>query len=352
MIDGPWRFSLLGYPVGFARPAYLLALVGVALLGIWAVVRALRRRARVAAVVGSRGAEKLAPGISRGRPAAQASLSTLGLACWALALAQPQCGSRTEWVKRTGVDVVVALDASKSMLARDVVPSRLERAKLELTAWLQELKGDRVGLVVFSGDAFVQCPLTTDYAAAAMFLRAVDPEQMQQGGTDIEGALNLSLQVLQRSEREGPAPDRVVVLLSDGEDTQGEAIQAAERLGEAGVRVLAVGIGSETGEPVPELNRRGEVEGYKRDASGNPVLSRLDRAGLARVAESSGGELFHKPRGVALKDVLARIDRLQKGEVEGRLTVQYDERFQPFVGTGLALCLAAALVRTSKRRAS
>src|SRR5688572_10782733 len=105
-----------------------------------------------------------------------------------------------------------------------------------------------------------------------MFLRAVDPEQMQQGGTDIEGALSLSLQVLERSDRGGGA-DRVVVLLSDGEDTRGEAVKAAERLGEAGVRVFAVGIGSEAGEPIPELNRRGEVEGYKRDAEGNPVLS-------------------------------------------------------------------------------
>src|SRR5262249_59548382 len=139
-----------------------------------------------------------------------------GLALLAIALAQPQCGTRTQKIKRRGVDVVVALDASKSMLARDVRPSRLERAKLELMTLLDTLKGDRVGIVVFAGDAFIQCPLTSDYAAAKMFLRAVDPEQMQQGGTNIGGALLLAKQVLEGAER--GAQDRVVVLPSDREE--------------------------------------------------------------------------------------------------------------------------------------
>ncbi len=345
------RFSLLGYPVGFGMPLALLLLVPVLALGCLALAQAYLRRKAMAAWVGWRGVVRLVPGLSRRHSAAQAGLGTIGLLLLAIALAQPQCGSRTEWIKRTGVDVVVALDASKSMLARDVAPSRLERAKVELTAWLQELKGDRVGLVVFSGDAFVQCPLTSDYSAAAMFLRAVDPEQMQQGGTDIEGALNLALETLERSDRtDGAAgPDKVVVLLSDGEDTEGKAIAAAEKLGEAGVKILAVGIGSEAGEPIPELNRRGEVAGYKRDASGNPILSRLDREGLTRLAEASGGEFFYRPRGVALKEVLARLDRLQKGELESRLTVSYDERFQAFLLPGLLLLAVAAALPTAGR---
>ena len=172
------RFTLLGYPVGLGEPwaLVLLAVAGAILaLGLF---HALRRRARVRALVSERLTDVLAPGLSVTRPVTQVTLYALGTALFAVALAQPQCGSSTELVKRRGVDVVVALDASKSMLARDVQPSRLERAKLELSTLLDELKGDRVGLVVFAGEAFVQCPLTTDYGAAKLFLRAVDPGAM------------------------------------------------------------------------------------------------------------------------------------------------------------------------------
>src|SRR5205085_9967022 len=139
-----------------------------------------------------------------------------------------------------GVDVVVALDASKSMLARDVKPSRLERAKLELITLLDQLKGDRVGIVVFAGDAFIQCPLTSDYAAARLFLRAVDPEQMQQGGTNVGAALKLSRDVLAGVDR--GAKQQVIVLLSDGEDLSGETDSPIAELRDANIQVLVVGI--------------------------------------------------------------------------------------------------------------
>ena len=158
----------------------------------------------------------------------QGGLYGLGLAALRRSRSRsPSAAAKSELTKRRGIDVVVALDASKSMLARDVQPSRLERAKLELTTLLDELKGDRVGLVVFAGDAFIQCPLTSDYAAAKLFLRAVDPEQMPQGGTNIGAALTLSKQVLDNADR--GAKERVVVLLSDGEDLVGEVNEARGR---------------------------------------------------------------------------------------------------------------------------
>ena len=346
----PWRFKLLGYDAGFERPVYL-ALVAVAallaLVGLWA---ALGRRGRLARVIAGSLWDRLAPGVSRGRPLVQTALETAGLALLAVALAQPQCGSHTEVVKRTGVDVVVALDASRSMLARDVQPSRIERARLELITLLDQLKGDRVGLVVFAGSAFIQSPLTTDYDAAKLFLRAVDPREMPQGGTDIGGALELCREVLENGG--GASRDRVIVLLSDGEDFGGDVDRAVAELKAAGIRVFAVGIGSESGEPIPLLDESGAVTGYKKDANGNTVLTRLDKADLARIAEATGGELFHQPRQVAMNGVVERIDRLQRAEMESRMTVRYEQRFQHFGVPGLALVLLGMLVRPSRRRSA
>lgn len=349
MSENPLRFGFLNYPLGLAHPGYLLLGVLAFGLGVWGLLLALNRWARVESLLGGRLAAALAPGVSVALSALKAALQASGLGLFALALAQPQCGSRTELARRRGIDLVVALDASKSMLARDVAPDRLDRAKLELNALLDSLKGDRVGIVAFAGDAYVQSPLTSDYAAAKLFLRAVDPEQMQQGGTNIGAALQLAQHMLESADR--GAKDRVVVLLSDGEDLSGEEMEAAESLHQAGIKVYAVGIGSEAGEPIPELGKGGEVTGYKKDASGNTVLTRLDRAGLEAVAQLTGGEFFYQPHGVAVQQVAARIDRLQKSELESRLTVRWDERFQVFLAPGLVL-LVLGTVLPGRRRGS
>jgi Ca-activated chloride channel homolog len=343
-----WRFKFLGYQMGLAQPTFL-ALVGVGLLlgalGVW---WALRRRSRVRAMLAERLVDKLAPGVSRWRPALQSGLYGLGLMLLGLALAQPQCGTTSELTKRRGIDVVVALDASKSMLARDVQPSRLERAKLELTTLLDELKGDRVGLVAFAGDAFIQSPLTSDYSAVKLFLRAVDPEQMPQGGSNIGEALTLARQVLDNADR--GAKERVVVLLSDGEDLTGQVDEAVASLKEAHVQVLTVGVGSDQGEPIPVYDRRGEFVDYKKDANGETVITRLDRAGLTAIADATGGSFFYQPRGVAMAQVLERIEKMQKSELESRVTVRYDERFQVFALPGLVLLVLGMLLPPSWRR--
>ncbi len=346
----PWRFKVLGYQMGLAQPAFLaLALVGAA-VGVLALVLALRRRSRVRTFLSERLVDKLAPGTSRWRPATQSALQGAGLVLFGLALAQPQCGTTSELTKRRGIDVVVALDASRSMLARDVQPSRLERAKLELATLLDELKGDRVGLVAFAGDAFIQSPLTSDYSAVKLFLRAVDPEQMPQGGSNIGEALLLSKQVLDNADR--GAKERVVVLLSDGEDLTGQVNEAVAALKDANVQVLTVGVGSEQGEPIPVYNRRGEFVDYKKDSNGETVITRVDRAGLSAIADATGGAFFYQPRGVAMAEVLERIEKMQKSELESRVTVRYDERFQLFALPGLVLLVLGMVLPTSWRRRS
>jgi len=344
----PWRFTVLGYHAGFAQPWFLLLIGAAMALGTLALVLAIRRRGRVAKAVPQRLAEALAPGVSTALPVLQGSAYAAALFFFAIALAQPQCGERAEMVKRRGIDVVVALDASKSMFARDVVPSRMERAKLELMTLLDELKGDRVAIVAFSGDAFIQCPLTSDYAAAKMFLRAVDPNSMPEGGTNIGAALLLSRQVLDSADR--GAKDRVVVLISDGEDLTGDIGDGVDALKEAGAKVLAVGIGSEAGEPIPLLNKAGDVVGYKKDENGTTVITHLDRAGLTRIAEDTGGRFFYEPHGVAMGDVVKVIDSLQKSELESRLMVRYGETYQPFAALGLGFLVLAILFVPSWRR--
>ncbi len=344
-----WHFTVLGYPVGLGGPQWLLLGLLALAVGVVAAVAAFRRRARVRRLLGERLGDSLAPGIEVTRPVVRATSTALSLLLFSLALSQPQCGSRAELTKKRGIDVVVALDASKSMRARDVLPSRLERAKLELSTLLDELKGDRVAIVAFAGDAFVQCPLTSDYAAAKLFLRAIDPDQMQEGGTNIGAALATAERVLEGADR--GAKDRVVVLLSDGEDLSGEVGDATEALKAAGIKVFAVGIGSATGEPIPVLDKQGERTGYLKDpTTGQTVLSRLDEAGLESIAQATGGEYFHRPGGVAVPDVAARIDRLQKTELESRITVRYDERFQAFLLPGLFFLLVAMGVGSPWRR--
>lgn len=344
----PWRFKLLGYEAGFAQPWFLAFILVALVLGALGIFFAVRRSDVVARLISERFMARLAPGVSTARPMLQTGFYTFGLLLLAIALAQPECGSHTELVKRTGLDIVVALDASKSMLARDVQPSRIERAKLELMTLLDELKGDRVGIVVFAADAFIQSPLTTDYSAAKLFLRAVDPMEMPQGGTDIGGALSLSKQVIENAG--GAARDRVVVLLSDGEDFGGDIDEALAALKALNVRVYAVGIGSETGEPIPMFNKHGEVVGYKRDDAGATVLTRLDAGALRRIAEATGGEYFHQPRGVAMSSIVEEIDKLQKAEFESRMTVRYEQRFQHFAFPGFLLLVIGMLIRPSRRK--
>jgi Ca-activated chloride channel homolog len=344
-----WHFKLLGYPVAFDKPAHLLFLIAVLAFLAVGLSRALRRKDLAQTVIPSRFLDRMIPGLSIARPVAQTSFQCAGLFLLALALAQPQCGTRTEMTKRRGIDLVVALDASKSMLARDVQPDRLERAKLELMTLLDELKGDRVGLVIFAGEAFIQCPLTSDYAAAKMFLRAVDPAQMPQGGTNIGAALTLSKQLLDSGNR-GGGSDRVVVLLSDGEDLTGEIDEGVKALKDSEIQVLAVGIGSERGEPIPVLDADGQVEGYQKDALGQTVLTRLDKRGLSAVADATGGSLFYRPNTVAMSEVVERIDRLQKSEIESRLTVRYDDRYQSFAFPGLFLWVLGMAVGVGRRR--
>jgi Ca-activated chloride channel homolog len=334
--------TLLGQHLRIVSPFFLwLAPLGI-LVGVLSALSALKRQRGIAALLGAR-LQQVHPGAGAGQGIARGSLLGVGLFLLFFAAAGPQCGERTELVKRSGIDLVVALDASNSMLARDVKPSRLERAKLEVTALLDRLKGDRVGLVVFAGEAFVQCPLTTDYAAARLFLRAVDPGAMPQQGTAIANALFESKRVLDGGGR-GSA-GKAVLVITDGEDQEGDALQAAAELGEAGIRIYAVAVGSESGEPIPVVDKDGNVTGYKKDREGKTVLTRTDVAGLRELVSRGAGVVFRGDGSdLGVLQVLPELDKLQKGELESRLSVQYDDKYGWFAWPAFVLLVLAALL--------
>jgi Ca-activated chloride channel family protein len=344
-----WQFSVLGAQARIGQPLWLWGALAALVLMALLMLAAWRREERLRKLVPETLREVVAPGAGLLGGMLRAAFSGTALALFALALAQPQCGARTELNKRFGSDLVVALDASNSMLARDVKPSRLERARLELSALLDRLKGDRVGLVVFAGRAFVQCPLTTDYAAAKLFLRAVDQDAVPQQGTAVAEALSQSRALLTAADRGARA--KLVVLLTDGEDHEGAALDEATRLKAEGITVIAVGIGSATGELIPVLGPEGQVQGYRRDKQGNPVMTRLNETMLREIADRTGGKYIHSAAGdVGMGEVLAEIDRMEKSELESRLTVQYDDRYAYAALPGFLLLLAATVMPDGRWR--
>jgi Ca-activated chloride channel homolog len=318
--------------------------------GVLAALRSWLRQQRVAALVPGPRLGHVIQGGGSSQGIAKGSLLGLGLFFLFVAAAGPQCGERTELVKRTGIDLVVALDASNSMLARDVKPSRIERAKLEVTALLDRLNGDRVGLVVFAGDAFIQCPLTTDYAAARLFLRAVEPVSMATQGTAIADALYEAREVLEGGGR-GEA-GKAVLLITDGEDQRGDALAAASALADAGIRIFAVPVGRTDGEPIPLLDREGNLTGYKKDKEGRTVLTRTDVAGLRDLSARGNGLLLTASGAdLGVLKFLPELEKIQKGEIESRLSVQYDDKYAWFAWPAFALlCAAAALGEGPLRR--
>lgn len=334
-----WQFTILGLPARFAEPYGLVFVVAVVLAGLVWLRAILRRRAALANTVPGRLLTRMAPKAGSARDFSAFGVSTAGLLLLSIAAAQPQCGTRSVVAKRFGMDIVIAIDASNSMLARDVKPSRLDRAKLELSSLIDRLKGDRVGIVVFAGDAFVQCPLTTDYSAAKIFLRAIDPESLPQQGTALAPALRVAGNLFEGGDR--GASGRALIVITDGEDHQGDIEEESAKLDERGVRIFAIGVGSKSGEPIPISDEEGNVKGYRKDSGGKTVMTRLNEDPLMAIAAKTKGRYVHSASGdLGIGEVFEELDRMDKAEFETRQTVQYDNRFPSFAWPGLALLLA------------
>jgi Ca-activated chloride channel family protein len=317
----------------FERPELLHlvwpALVLVPLFAFWVLRSADRARRLLAA---EELLPKLARGWSPGRRKLKLVLQGSALFLLLLALAGPRVGSREITVKRRGADLLFVLDVSNSMLAQDIRPSRLAKAKRQVSALFDRLDGDRVGIVAFAGDAFLQCPLTLDYGAARMFLDVLDQNAVTSGGTDIGGAIRTALDAFPQGE----AKHQAIILVTDGEDQSGDAVAAAEEAGRMGVRIYAVGIGSEQGEPIPQE----QGGGFRKDRRGEVVMTALDTETLERVALASSGEFHRATTGeLELDRIYESLSTLEEKELASRSFTQWEERFQYPLGAALLLLL-------------
>jgi len=329
----------------FGSPHYFWLLAAIPLViafFLWAWQRrqaALRRFAEPALV------RRLTPGAERSRQVVKWTLFIAGLLFLVLALVRPRFGVKMEMMERKGVDVIVALDISNSMLAQDIAPNRIDRAKHEITKFIGLLKGDRVGLIIFAGESYVLCPLTLDYGAAQMFLDAVETDWIGLQGTALAEAIGQSAAAFKTKENK----HKVLVVLSDGEDHEGDAVAAAKKAAGEGVRIHAIGIGSESGVPIPVSGSGGSVV-YKKDRAGNLVMTRLNPVVLEKIALEGNGRYFHAGTDLDLSAIYAEISRMEKKDLgTNRMTV-YEERYQFFLLVAIVLFIVEFLVPERIRR--
>ena len=345
-------------------PDSLWSLVAVAVVAAGYLVH-WRRRARLLERIGDPVlVRQMCASSSLPAQVGRAVLVLLGLTALVLALARPQLGSAEVRSERRGIDLVVALDISRSMLAQDVRPSRLQAARLAVEAALPELAGSRIGLVPFAGVAFPQCPLTADQSAIRVYLRGLDPSKIPVGGTAIGRAIAEATELLtgRRTLAEAArlgrdvrplrrARTQAILLITDGEDHQSDPTAAADAAAADGIRIYTVGLGTVAGEPLPEYHPDGTLQGYAKDRSGKVIYSRLDESTLRAIAERTGGEYLPaagaRPLPARLTDALRGLEKETLGEGVRR---HMDERYAALLVPALLLLALELLLGDRRRR--
>ena len=272
---------------------------------------------------------QLMPDVSRWRPLVKFWLLQAALALIIVMLARPQFGTRISHEKRQGIETLIAMDISNSMLAEDVTPSRLDRCKMMVENLVDNFTDDKIGLIVFAGDAFIQLPITSDYVSAKMFLSDIQPSMITTQGTDIALAISKAQNSFTQEENIGKA----IIVITDGEDHEGKAVEAAKEAKNKGMRVYVLGVGSDGGAPIPDGNG-----GYMKDRSGNTVMTRLNQDMCRQIAQAGGGAYIHVDNNSdAQRQLDNELAKLAKKETESTVFSEYDEQFQ-------AVCILALLL--------
>ena len=287
--------------------------------------------------------EQLMPNASRVRPAVKFSILMVALTLLIIAAARPQFGQSERTEKRQGIEAIVALDISNSMLAEDVAPNRLDRAKQMLSKLMDNMVNDKVGLVVFAGDAFVQLPITCDYVSAKMFLNSIKPELIKTQGTAIGAALSTSI----RCFGEQSDASRAIILITDGENHEDDAVAVAKRAKEEGIQVLVVGIGKPEGSPIPVAG----TNNFMKDRQGNVVVSRLNEEMCREIAQAGGGIYVRCDNSnTATKAIQKELDKLATQEIETTTYTDYNEQFQSFALLALLLLVIDFFIFNRKNK--
>jgi Ca-activated chloride channel family protein len=319
----------------WGEPTFLWLLLLVPVIAVLGLVAARLRRRRLERVIDPALLPALVPDRLPGLALLKQALLLLGLALLLVAAARPKWGEQLQLYKGRGIDVVIALDGSKSMLAEDVKPNRLDRAKAELAALIDALSGNAVGIVAFAGDAHVMCPLTTDLDAAKLFLDIISPDGMPVPGTDFGRAIDVAAALFNPTETKHKA----LILVTDGDDLGEKTPQAVQRAVEQGIRMFPVAIATPEGAPIPEYDAQGNLREYKKDKDGNLVMSRMDERQLILIAKATNGR-FLRVEGFSAERLTAELDRMRKKEIGGGGYTDYVERYQLFLIIAFVLVLA------------
>jgi Ca-activated chloride channel family protein len=277
--------------------------------------------------------KKLSPERSTFKPTFKLVIILLALAGLILGLVNPKIGTKMETVKREGIDIVFAMDISKSMLAEDVAPSRLEKSKQIVSQIINQLGSDRIGIVAYAGSAFPVLPITTDYSVAKMFLQSMNTEMVSSQGTSLDEAIKLSATYFDEKSK----TSKLLILISDGEDHSEGAQAAAEEANRQGMRIITIGLGTEKGGTIP-LKKNGIVQSYQRDNNDQVVVTKLNRASLEAIAKATkGGYVNGNNTKVVLEYIKTNLDKIQKTEFESTQIADFQSQFQWFLGISFVL---------------
>ena len=321
----------------FENPHYLYMLLVILVTTVLHYYAVIRKKQKLATYGDTSLIKPFLIDVSRIRPELKFWLCQMAMACFIIALARPQYGTKVETVERHGIEAIIALDVSNSMLAEDVKPNRLEKAKMLISNMVDGLKDDKVGLIVYAGQAFTQLPITSDYVSAKMFLETISPDMVRVQGTDIAEAINLGMKSFTSQED----VSRAMFIITDGEDNEGGAVEAAKQAAKMGIHVYMMGIGLPTGAPIPVPGSNQ----YIIDNEGNTVLSKLNEDMCREIAQAGEGSyIFVDNSSSAQEKLNAQVEKLGKSRMESQLYSEYDEQFQGFILLGLIFLLMDILI--------
>ena len=325
----------------FEDPIYLYLLILIPVLAIIRFITYRNQKKRLRKFGEPKLLKELMPDVSRWRPGVKFWLLQGALALLIIMLARPQLGTKISQEKRTGIETIIAVDISNSMRAEDVEPSRLDRAKMMVENLVDHFTDDKIGLIVFAGDAFVQLPITSDYVSAKMFLNNIDPSMILTQGTDLARAIDMATHSFTQDEGVGKA----IIVITDGEDHEGGALEAAQDAKKEGMRVYVLGVGSTNGAPIPDP----QTGDYMKDNSGNTVMSALNEDMCRQVASAGGGAYIHVSNNSnAQRQLDAELDKLSKKEIATTIYSDFDEQFQAFGILALLLLIIEICLLESK----
>lgn len=328
----------------FAQPQYLYLLLIVPLM--WAIYfySVYRNRKNMAKYGNPQILQSLAPDVSKYKPGTKFFLQQLALIIMIFIIARPQMGAKIETVKKQGVEIIIALDVSNSMLARDIAPSRLDKAKQMLSKLIDQLDNDKVGLIVFAGDAYTQLPITSDFVSAKMFLSTISPDMVPTQGTAIGRAIALAM----NSFTPDQSADKAIIVITDAGNHEDDAVQMAKEAAQKGIMVDVIGIGSEQGAPIPI---GGNDTNLRKDNQGNVVITKLN-AQLGRDIAKAGDGIYISAdnTGSALRALTAEVKKMKKSDIESKVYSEYDEQFQGLAWIVLLLLLLDIFILDRKNK--